>query len=131
MKKHFLDTSVIVAYLRGKKEAISILEELEGDLTSSFVCLAELYEGVFRVKDQKKVEQGVLDFFAGLSEVYGLDQSIAQLFGKVRAQLKKQGQVIEDLDIFLAATCLAYDLVLVTSNPKHFSKIKGLTIRSV
>lgn len=128
MKSYFIETSVIINFLRGKKEALELLEKLEGDLSSSYVCLAELYEGISRSKEIKKVEKGVLDFFNGLSEVYGLDKEIAKNFGQIRAELKQKGKVIEDLDIFLAATCLAYDLLLVTQNPKHFSRIKNLKI---
>lgn len=129
MKRYLVETSVIVSFLRGKREAVEILDSLEGELTSSFVCLAELYEGVARSKEKTQAEKGVGDFFAGLSEVYGLDEEIAKSFGFIRAGLKRGGRVIEDLDILLATTCLAHNLVLVTFNPKHFSRIEGLQVR--
>ena len=77
MKKYLIDTSVIIAFLRGNKTAVDYLKQLEGELTSSFVCLSELYEGVFRVKkDKDKIEKGVLDFFAGLTNVFSIDEAI-------------------------------------------------------
>lgn len=121
---------MIIAYLRGKKEWVARLDALDGELVASYISLAELYEGIFRVEDQKRAEQGVLDFFAGLSEVISVDRDIAKEFGRIRAVLKKGGTVIEDLDILLAATCLAHNLVLVTANIKHFRRIKGLQIHS-
>lgn len=131
MRKFLIETSVIVNYLRGKSEAVEFINNLEGELTASFVSLAELYEGVFRVKNPRKLEKGILTFFSGLSEVYGLDSEISKEFGKVRACLKRQGEVIEDLDIFLAATCTSHNLAIVTSNPKHFKRVKGLEILEV
>jgi len=128
MKKYFIETSVIISFLRGKKKAIELLEGIEGELSSSYICLAELYEGVSRVKEKAKAEKGVLEFFSGLNEVYGLDKEIAKNFGQIRAEFKQKGRVIEDLDIFLAATCLAYNLVLVTYNFKHFARVKNLEI---
>lgn len=128
MKRYLIETSVIISFLRGKSEAIETLENLEGELTSSFICLAELYEGVYRTRKRKEAEGGVLNFFFGLSEVYGLDEDIARKFGQIRAELKQRGKVIEDLDIFLAATCLAHNLILVTYNPKHFKRIKNLEV---
>lgn len=128
MKRFLIETSVIVSYLRGNEETVEAIDNLAGEFSSSFVCLAELYEGIYRVKDTKKAEQGVLDFFTGLSEVYGLDKEIAQQFGKVRAELKKKGKVIEDLDILISATCLAHRLILVTYNPGHFQRVKNLDI---
>lgn len=128
MKRYFIETSTIVNFLRSKKGAIETIEKFEGELTSSFVCLAELYEGVCRVKNTKKAEKGVLMFFSGLSEIFGLDNEIAKKFGQIRAKLKREGERIEDLDIFIAATCLAYNLELVTYNAKHFARVENLKI---
>lgn len=128
MKRYFLETSVIIDYLKGNMKTVEIIDNLSGELISSFVCLAELYEGIYRVKEKDKLEQGVLDFFAGMSEIYGVDKDIAAYFGKIRAELKRSGEVIEDIDIFISATCLSYNLVLVTRNVKHFARIKELEI---
>lgn len=128
MKRFLIETSVIIDYLRGKKEAVKLINGLEGELTSSFICLAELYEGVYRLKKYKKAEVGVLHFFRGLSEIYGLDKEIAKSFGRIRYELKKKGKRIEDLDILIAATCFAHNLILVTKNTRHFSRVEGLKI---
>lgn len=128
MKRYLLDTSVIVSYLRGKKEFIDFLPVLEGEITSSFVCLAELFEGVFRVNDGRAMEKTVLEFFSGLNEIFGLDTDTARVFGQIRSELKRKGSVIEDLDILIAATCIANNLDLVTLNPKHFNRVKGLKL---
>lgn len=128
MKRYFLETSVIISYLRGRNETIKEVENLEGELTSSFICLAELYEGIFRVKEKGETEEAVLNFFNGLGEIYALDHEVAEKFGQIRAELKLKGKIIEDLDILVAATCLAYNLILVTYNPKHFKRVKNLQV---
>jgi len=128
MKRYFIETSAIINFLKNKENAVSYIESLEGELTSSFVCLAELYEGIYRVQNPKELEKGVLLFFTGLTEVYELDQEIAKNFGQIRAKLKKRGEVIEDIDIMIAATCLAQNLTLVTYNSKHFERVPGLEI---
>jgi predicted nucleic acid-binding protein len=63
-----------------------------------------------------------------MSHIYGLNQEIAQKFGQIRAKLKRKGQIIDDLDILIAATCLANNLVLITENQKHFKRIEELEI---
>lgn len=131
MNAYLIDTSVIINYLRDKGSATEIINKLEGELSSSYICLAELYEGIYRVREKEKAEKAVLDFFTGLNEVYGVDEEIAKNFGQIRATLKTKGQVIEDLDILLAATCLAKGLTLITSNPKHFSRVFSLEILPV
>ncbi len=127
MKTYFLDTSVIIDYLRGKEEVVGLINSLNGKLTSSYICLSELYEGIYRSKN-KNAESTVLEFFSGLSKTYGLNQKIDKEFGNLRKNLKQKGEIIEDLDIFIAATCLIYNLSLVTINKKHFLRIKGLDV---
>lgn len=128
MKGYFLETSVVINFLRGKSKTIKDIESLEDELTSSLVCLAELYEGIYRLKQKDKAEKALFNFFAGLSKVYGLDKEIARNFGQIRAKLKLRGEIIEDLDILLAATCLAHNLILVTHNPRHFKRVKNLQV---
>lgn len=127
MKTYFLDTSIIIDYLRGKEVAINLINSFKGKLVSSYICLSELYEGIYRSKD-KNAESTILEFFSGLSKTYGLNQKIAQEFGNLRKNLKQKGEIIEDLDIIIAATCIAYNLTLSTLNKKHFSRIKKLDI---
>ena len=45
--------------------------------------------------------------------------------------LKTDGKTIEDMDILIAATCLANNLVLVPNNLKHFNRVSGLQIQPV
>ena len=127
MKTYFLDTSVIIDYLRGKEESVTLVNKLKGKLVSSHICLSELYEGIYRSKNNN-AESTVLEFFSGLSKTYGLNQKIAQEFGNLRKNLKQKGEIIEDLDIMIAATCIVYGLTLVTLNKKHFARIKKLNI---
>lgn len=126
--RYFLDTSVLVAMLRGKVKTIKYLESLEGEIVSSYICLSELYEGINRSQDKQQAEKDVESLFQRFNIVYGIDADIARIFGETRVCLKIKGEVIEDIDIFLAATCLVHNLQLITLNAKHFSRIPSLKI---
>ena len=126
MNSFFLDTSVIIGYLKGDKDVVEMINSIKGELGSSFIVLSELYEGVFR--SRYEIEDKVLSFFDSLDNVYGLDKEISKVFGQVRQDLKSGGNVIEDIDIFIAATCLANNCTLITLNKKHFERIKNLKI---
>ena len=128
---YLIDTSVIINFLRNKPETVEYISRLDGELTSSFICLAELYEGVFRNKEKVKTEKAILDFFTGLSFIYGLDKDISKDFGQIRSHLKSKGNVIEDMDILIASTCIANNLTLITANPRHFSRIPSLQVLSI
>lgn len=128
MKQYLFDTSVVVDYLRGKESAVPLVESLEGSLTSSVICVAELYEGAHLVDDFQSAAEDILLFFAGLDEVYPVDRDIARLFGEIRANLRQRGELIEDLDILIGATALATNSTLVTFNQSHFKRIPRLRI---
>ena len=44
--------------------------------------------------------------------------------------LEAKGQKIGDMDMFIAATALEEDLILVTGNTEHFERIPGLKIEN-
>lgn len=130
---YLLDTSIIINYLKNKVEVVELISSFSQLISTSHLCVGELYEGVFREatkEKSRKSEKKILNFIADLDKVWGIDQEIVREFGRIRATLKKAGKVIEDIYIFIAATCITHDLVLVTGNIKHFSRIKGLKIYS-
>src|SRR4030042_4302796 len=128
VNSYFLDTSIIVKLFRGKKEEKKLMENLDGERTSSVICLSELYEVVWRARNREAEENNLVKFFSRLHNVFGIDNEIAKKFGEIRTNLKKSGNVIEDFDILIAATCIAYNQILITHNKKHFSRIPELKI---
>ncbi len=124
-----LDTSVIVMCLRNKLSFNQLLSTYgNSDLTSSAVCMAELYSGVFKSAKKEENEQKVLEFFSGLDEVFGLDVMIVKKFGELKNQLEKAGNLVEDFDLLIAATCLAHGCDLITLNIRHFERIPNLNL---
>lgn len=127
---YFLDTSIAISYIRGNREIISLVDNLKGSIYCSHIVSAELCEGIFRVRNPKKMENDIEDFLSGMDGMMPVNFSVAYEFGKIRAELKKSGNVIEDLDILIAATCVANNLTLVTLNKRHFEKVEGLAVIS-
>jgi predicted nucleic acid-binding protein len=128
MNTYFLDTSVIIDYLRGKDDVVRSLDNFSGSLVSCLVVKAELYEGVYLSNNKDKTGPKLEDFFAGLTEVYGMNTAVAKKFGEIRSDLRSRGKLIDDMDILIAATCLVNKLPVVTSNPKHFNLVKDLVV---
>ena len=90
----------------------------------SAITFAEILEGL--VGDRKKY----LNVRKGLSKLsmLAVDANIAEKFASVRAILRKKGELIENMDIFIAATAMSHDLILVTNNKRDFERIKGLKL---
>jgi tRNA(fMet)-specific endonuclease VapC len=49
-----------------------------------------------------------------------------QEYAKQKAQLRRQGKLIDDLDIFIGATAIVNDMVLVTDNEKHLNRLSNI-----
>jgi tRNA(fMet)-specific endonuclease VapC len=45
---------------------------------------------------------------------------------QIWAKLRKQGLIVGDFDILIAAYCVVNNYALVTNNTKHFKDIAGL-----
>ena len=58
----------------------------------------------------------------------GIDGDIALSFGEIMAQLRRQGNLIEDFDLLSVATALSNGLTVVTNNTTHFDRGPGLTL---
>ena len=47
----------------------------------------------------------------------------AEVYGKIRAALHGQGQVVADMDLMIAACAMSHGLELITGNRRHFERI--------
>jgi predicted nucleic acid-binding protein len=54
----------------------------------------------------------------------------AEVFGMLKAQLEREGTRLDDFDLAVAACALTHNLILVTNNTEHFSRIQGLRIEN-
>ena len=96
----------------------------------SIVSLAELYEGQFNSADPRAQERALLTFLTGVS-IIPLDDAVCRLFGRERRRLRREGNLIGDLDILIGCTALRYGLTLLSNNRRHFGRLQGLNIISV
>jgi tRNA(fMet)-specific endonuclease VapC len=48
----------------------------------------------------------------------------------MKAQLEKEGRRLDDMDLMIASTALASNLILVTNNAAHFERITGLKVNN-
>ena len=74
------------------------------------------------------VKKMISDFDIRIIEV---GESIMQLYAKLRSVLEKEGNRIDDFDLLIASTALAYDYTLVTYNTKHFQRISKLKLANI
>ncbi len=59
-----------------------------------------------------------------------LGEDEALVAGDILAYMRETGQTIGIEDILIASSAIAHNLIMVTSNTRHFSKIKDLKIEN-
>jgi tRNA(fMet)-specific endonuclease VapC len=123
--KSFLDSNIIIDVFSGNKAIADKVNELSTIYISSIV-LGELYVGINRVINKDKHLLKLISFLE-LCIVLNIDQTTAKLFGEISADLFKKGKPIPTNDIWIAATIIQYDLVLI-SRDKHFYEIDNLIL---
>ncbi|MEK7565716.1 MAG: type II toxin-antitoxin system VapC family toxin [Patescibacteria group bacterium] len=131
---YLLDTSVLIDLLRIKPGAEKFIDEhIKEAITTSTICEAEVYEGIYREHPERIAKKK--DEFHNLLEkffaVVAFDPEQADIAGRIRAELAARGSLIGDLDILIAAAAISQNATLVTKNPKRFQQIPGLQMASL
>ena len=99
------------------------------DIAISFITLSELYYGAYKSHRTKENLAAVKRLSDKLG-VFESNDEISENFGKLKAALEKEGNVIDDADLFIAACAIVNDATLVTNNERHFKRIKGLKLEN-
>ncbi len=127
MSRYVLDTDICIYWLKGNEAIKKRVERVgPGNLMVTMFTLAELNYGAYYSQHVEKNLQNIQIFLSKI-KVIDFDETAADYFGKIKADLRQNGQLIEDLDILIASTVLSHGAVLVTNNTSHFSRIQELT----
>ena len=126
--KYLLDTSTVIDLLRGNANVQeSVIEKGIAEIAISQITLAELSVGIYLSKDTE-TEKERISFLKNNFAILPFTSS--EEYGQIKASLYTEGQMIEDMDILIAAEAIRHKLVLITSNEKHFSRIPKLKLQN-
>jgi len=122
-----LDTDVCVSLLRGNQKVIEHRKNFPGEVSVSFMNVAELFYGAEKSANPRKNKVVVEQFLLTVRTVNS-NRNIMKRFGHLKTQLEQGGTPLADADLLVAATTLETCTGLVTGNTKHFSRIEGLNL---
>ena len=95
----------------------------------SEITVAELLYGVeCSDNNDAKNKKVVIDFIKDM-QVIPISTAL-YIFAEEKAKLRKNGIVIDDLDIFIGATAISNNMILVTDNEKHLKRISKIKIEN-
>lgn len=125
----FVDTDILIDFLRNKEYAINIINKHKEYLVSTEI---NFYELLFGAKFQKNIkEERLIKGIFQEIDSYTLNREIIEKAAIIRSELMHKGKEIGQNDCFIAAIVMQNKGALLTRNAKHFERIKGLQVIEV
>lgn len=127
--KFLLDTNVCIKILKGNSESISRkIETIDtNDIVIPSIVRYELFYGAYKSVRKEETLNTLRDFLSTFDDVV-FDMHVANICGRIRAELDKVGTPIGPYDLLIGAIATANNFTLVTNNTREFSRIDGLKI---
>lgn len=127
---YLIDTDIIIYSLKNQPNVQNNFRLHSNDIkTISVITYGELALGAKKSRDRQK-NMATVRRLSELFPVIDVTKSIMESFAELKAELQRQGNIIEDMDLIIAATAITMNYTLVTNNEKHFSRIPGLKIEN-
>jgi tRNA(fMet)-specific endonuclease VapC len=122
---HMLDTDISSYIIKGGYGPVEkhLRRTSISDLCISAMTQAELLYGLKSLSPRHHLHQAVHRFLK-VTAVLAWDAEAANFHAEIKFQLKTAETPIGDMDMLIAAHAIASDAVLVTSNTRHFKRIK-------
>jgi len=126
-----IDASILIEAERGRLDLEPhVARHRDEESFLSVITASELLHGVHRATradvraKRSAFVEGILERFPLLS----VDLACARAHAQIWAELRQAGAMIGPHDLWLAATCLAHGLTMVTANLREFERVPGLAV---
>ena len=126
--EYMLDTNTVSYFLKGEERVTErVVNTPVESLCISSITKAELFFGLARRPEATNLRRLVDEFLLRV-EVLAWDSEVAEVYGRMRANLQNRGRQIKSHDMLIAAHALTVGVVLVTSD-SEFHWIEKLQTR--
>jgi len=127
MEQSLLDTNILSYFLRGDTKVVGKVRDYRQHYTYLSFSIFTYYEtkSGLLYRDARN-QTGRFEQLAAISEIIMFDAAVADTASQIYADLRAKGLLVAPVDLFIAATALCCDYVLITANVKHFQNVSGL-----
>ncbi len=128
---YLLDTDTLSATLRRDPDVRVVRRLATVGAEEQFMSAISLGELVFGAVRRNRDD--LMERFEQLTDalpVLPFDQKGAEIFGRLKAHLELLGTPLAEPDLRIAAIALAFDLTLVSGNPRHFERVPDLRLEN-
>lgn len=111
----------------------SIIEKLiqlePQEVGISAIVVSELGYGVAKSQRVEANTKRLTDFLSPF-KITPYGHAAAEVYGSIRSELEKAGNLIGREDLLIAAHAIAADVTLITNNEKEFRRVSGLKVEN-
>lgn len=129
--RYLLDTD-ICSYIISKRPK-GLIDKFKsiplGEIGISVITICEFESGIPGSSHPEKLRSAIDTFLSPFS-IIDFQQTDAISFGTIDFHLQSKGIPIGDMDTMIASQAISRELVLVTNNVKHYSRVPNLTYES-
>jgi len=129
--KYLLDTDICSYIIR--KRPKSVIDKFKsiplGDIGISVITVCEFESGIPGSSNPDKLRSAIDTFLSPFS-IIDFQQIDAIVFGTIDHHLQSKGIPIGDMDTLIASQALSRELILITNNVKHYSRVPALKYES-
>ena len=124
---YLLDTNACIRVLNNRSPLLvqRLRSRNPDELRLCSVTKAELLFGAYNSAHPAENLRVLQIFFAPYLSL-AFDDVCADLYGRIRFELGRQGMLIGSNDLLIAAIALAHDVTVVTASTREFGRVAGL-----
>lgn len=128
---YLIDTSIFVAWERAELSPESLEKRAGTDsLALCAITASELLHGVHRADTAQRRgrREAFVEAILAALPVVPVDLFVCRHHARIWSDLRIRGQVIGAHDLLIAATAVAFDLIVATRNRREFERVEGLRL---
>lgn len=123
-RHYFIDSNILMGHIRQKSP--TVFDAALRDYGLPYISMAAVYEFELgeRLIDRDGMYRAVFDDLFTVD----INHRVALYAAELQAHLIRANQRLHVMDVMVAATALAYDMPLLSTNIRHFERVPSLVL---
>ena len=130
--QYLFDTDTCIYLMNGHRQIKERVAQIGIErIGVTIVTKGELFFGAYNSSRAEANLQRIRKFFEEpCPAVFGIDEQTVEYFGRFKAELRRTGRPVGDIDLLIAGVAVSHGFIIVTNNTKHFERISDVKLEN-